>query len=95
MLDTLEFKPYNFEEIRGIVHERQRYAFVPDSWDYDALETIIRNTFKTKDIRYCLFLMKNAGEIADSRGADKIEVKDVEKALKKLKEVPKDIGNFA
>ncbi|NIO45077.1 MAG: AAA family ATPase [Candidatus Aenigmarchaeota archaeon] len=94
LLDRVEFKPYNFEETRGILYERRKYAFIPNSWDYDAFEKIIKRTFASKDIRMGLFLMKNAGENAESRGSEKIEVKDVEKALKKLEDMPKDIGSF-
>jgi len=87
LLDTLEFRPYNFEEIRGILHERQKCAFIPDAWDYDAFETIIKKTFHSRDIRHGLFLMKNAGEIADNRGTDKIGIKDVEKAMNKISQI--------
>lgn len=94
LLDNLEFKPYSFEETRGILREREKYAFAPNSWNYDAFEVIIKNTFTSKDIRVGLFLMKNAGEVAERRGTEKIEIKDVEKALNKIEEFPKDIGNF-
>jgi len=94
MMDRTEFKPYNYEETRGILREREKYAFAPNSWDYDAFENVIKKTFHEKDIRVGLFLMKTAGEVAEGRGADKIEVKDVEKALEKLKDFEKEIGNF-
>jgi len=94
LLERIEFKPYNYEETRGILHERRKYAFIPNSWNYDAFENVVKKTFALKDIRVGLFLMKNAGENAESRGSDKIEVKDVEKALKKLEDLPKDIGSF-
>jgi len=94
LLERTEFKPYNFEETRGILHERRKYAFIPDCWDYDAFEKIVKKTFASKDVRVGLFLMKNAGENAESRGSEKIEVKDIEKALKKLEDMPKVIGNF-
>jgi Cdc6-like AAA superfamily ATPase len=86
ILDRLEFKPYKFEEIRGILYERQKYAFVPNAWDYDAFENVIRKTFTAKDIRTGLFLMKTSGEIAESRNATKIVLEDVNKALEKLKD---------
>jgi len=85
-LDRLEFKPYKFEEIRGILYERQKYAFSPKAWDYDAFENIIRKTFTSKDIRIGLFLMKVAGEIAEARNAVKIEIGDVNNAIEKLKD---------
>lgn len=96
LLDRLEFKPYNFEETRGILYERQKHAFAPNSWVYDAFENIIKKTFSLKDIRVGLFLMKVAGEIVEGRGVGKIEVKDVEKALEKLKDFydKVKIGNF-
>jgi len=86
VLDRLEFKPYKFEEIRGILYERQKYAFDPKAWDYDAFESIIRKTFSSKDIRIGIFLMKFAGEIAETRNAVKIEMDDVNKAMEKLKD---------
>ena len=93
-LDRIEFKPYSYEETRGILHERENYAFVPNSFDYDAFENIIKKTFHERDIRVGLFLLKTAGDIAERRGADKIEITDVERALEKLKDFDKEIGNF-
>lgn len=92
-MDRTEFKPYSYEETRGVLREREKYAFVPNSWNYDAFEIIIKKTFHEKDIRVGLFLMKSAADIAEGRGS-KIEVKDVEKALEKLKDFDKEIGNF-
>jgi cell division control protein 6 len=94
LLDRIEFKPYNYEETKGILHERRKYAFIPDCWDYDAFENVVKKTSASKDIRVGLFLMKNAGENAEKRGSEKIEVKDMEKTLEKLKDFSKDIGNF-
>jgi cell division control protein 6 len=94
MMDRIEFKPYSYEETRGILRERERYAFIPNSWDYDAFENIIKKTFHEKDVRVGLFLMKSATDTAEGRGSSKVEVKDVEKALEKLKDFDKEIGNF-
>lgn len=82
--DRIDFKSYKFEEIRGILYERQKYAFAPNAWDYDAFENVIRKTFTEKDIRTGLFLMKTSGEIAESKNATKIDLDDVNKALEKL-----------
>ena len=86
VLDRLEFKPYKFEEVRGILYERQKYAFTSKAWDYDAFENVIRKTFTSKDIRIGLFLMKVSGEIVEARNASKIEIEDVNKAIEKLKD---------
>lgn len=96
LLEKTEFKPYNFEETRGILYERQKHAFSPGSWDYDAFEMIIRKTYNSKDIRTGLFLMKTAGEIANNKNAAKIGTEDVKKALEKLEDFYEkiEIGNF-
>jgi archaeal cell division control protein 6 len=94
LMDRVEFKSYSFEETRGILREREKYAFIPDRWDYDAFETVIKETFKAKDIRTGLFLMKKSGDNAENRGSDKIETKDLEDSLKKVKSTSGEIGNF-
>lgn len=96
LLEKVNFKPYKFEETRGILYERQKAAFSPSAWDYDAFEMIIRQTYNVKDIRTGLFLMKSCGEIATKRDAPKIAVDDVNKALEKLKDFYSntEIGKF-
>lgn len=96
MLERQNFKAYNFEEVRGILREREKFAFKPDSWIYEAFEKIIKKCFELKDIRAGLFLMKRAAEIAENRAADKIGEKDVDEALSKIKDLySKDtISNF-
>jgi len=93
LLDNIEFKPYSFEETRGIVHERMKFAFVPDCWNYEAFEYVTKKTFKSRDIRLGLFIMKIAGESAEKRGASKVEMEDIEKAAKKI-DLQKDIGSY-
>ncbi|MFH0929600.1 MAG: AAA family ATPase [Candidatus Aenigmatarchaeota archaeon] len=95
LLEKVEFKPYNFEETRQILFERQKYAFSPDSWDYDASEIIMRKAYEAKDIRTGLFLMKTAGELANKENAPKIVMKHVDKAMEKIDDVGKSkLGNF-
>jgi cell division control protein 6 len=84
LLEKVDFKPYNYNETKGILYERQKAAFAPGSWDYDAFEGIIRKTYNAKDVRTGLFLMKTAGEIATSRNAPRITTEDVNNAMKKL-----------
>ena len=86
LLEKIEFKSYNFNETKDILYERQKAAFVPGSWDYDAFEGIIRKTYNVKDIRTGLFLMKTAGEIATNRNAPKINTEDVNIAMKRLED---------
>jgi archaeal cell division control protein 6 len=93
LLDKTEFKSYTFEETRGILREREKYAFVPDAWNYEAFEEIIKTAFKAKDIRTGLFLMKKSGESAEKRGSGKVNGEDVQEALKKFSE-PSTVNKF-
>ena len=86
MLEKEDFRPYDFEETRGILREREKYAFVNDVWDYDAFEEVIKKTFELKDLRAGLFLLKRSGEAAETRASRKIEPNDVTKAVERLKD---------
>jgi cell division control protein 6 len=83
-LERLIFRPYNYQETKGILHERQKYAFVPGAFVYEAFEAIVRRTAAARDIRAGLALLRLAAELAESRSAEKIELKDVCAAAKKL-----------
>jgi len=87
MLDLLEFKPYNLQETKGILKERIKYAFVTDVWKDDAFEAIIKKTAENEDIRTGLFMVKEAGRIAEDRSSRKIELEDAQAAIKKAEEV--------
>jgi len=95
LLEKIEFKPYTYNETKDILYERQKHAFSPNSWEYDAMEMIIRKAYNVKDVRTGLFLMKTAGEVANNKNAPKIKTDDVNKALEKLEEFNKtELGNF-
>ncbi len=84
--DILEFKPYNRIETEGILKERLEFAFVPNTFDKNAFSKVVEKTFELGDIRAGLFLMKEAGEIAEEKSKKKIEVDDADKAILKLEE---------
>jgi len=96
MIEKLEFKPYNLEETRGILKERVQYAFAPYVWEPQAFEAVARKTYELKDIRLGLFLLKESGEIAEARNAEKIGVAEVEEAIRRIKDFyeRKTISNF-
>lgn len=85
-LEKVEFKPYNYEETKGILHERSKYAFVVNVWEYEANELVVKKAFEIGDIRFGLALLKKSGEVAENRGSRKIEVPDVERAIEKLRD---------
>ena len=86
MLDLQEFRAYSYEETVDILRERVRYAFVPGVFDEDAFSTVAKRTYDGKDLRKGLFLLREAGEIAESASSRKITLPHAEKALAKLKD---------
>ncbi len=82
--DVLDFRVYNKNEIEGILKERLEYAFVPNTFDKNAFSNVVEKTFELKDIRAGLFLMKEAGELAEIKSQRKILIEDAENAIKKL-----------
>ena len=82
--ESLEFKPYNYEETLGILKQRIEYAFKPDMFNKEGLEIIAKKSFELGDIRTGIYLLKEAGDTAEFKNKNKIELIDVEEALKKL-----------
>ena len=84
MSDSLEFKPYNLSETRDILKQRTEYAFVPNVWDKEVFELIVKNTTKAQDIRTGLYLMREAANIAEDKSSRKITLQHAEEALTKV-----------
>ena len=84
--ETLEFKPYNFDETKEILRERIEYAFVPKIFSSEALETIAKKTFELGDIRAGLYFLKEAGNVAERGLKRSIDIGDAHEALSKLSE---------
>ena len=87
--NTLEFTPYNKQETEGILKERLQYAFVSNTLDKEAFDLIVEKTFELKDIRSGLFLIKEAGEIAESKSLKKISLDNSKEAILKLQDFKK------
>ena len=86
MPETLEFKQYNKQETEGILKQRLEYAFVQGTFDKEAFNDVVEKTFEIGDIRVGLFLMKEAGEIAETKSSRKITKEHVDLAISKLQE---------
>lgn len=82
--EMMEFLPYTAQETSGIIKERINYAFVPGVWDYDSIVLVSERTFKVKDIRTGMYLLKEAGLAAEDESSRKINVSHVKKAIEKL-----------
>ena len=91
--EFLFFKEYNESEIFGILEQRRDYAFAQNCWDDEAFKEIIEKCTETKDVRIGLYLMKEAGNLAEERSSRKITLNHVAQAIKKVDEFhikPKD-----
>ena len=82
--ETLEFKPYNLEETKDVLKQRVQYAFVPNVWEDDAFELIVKKTAEAQDIRLGLHLMREAGNIAEDKSSRKITLEHCDEAIKKI-----------
>jgi len=84
--ESLEFKPYSEAETKGILKERISYAFAPSVWKDDAFSLVSDKTFKIKDIRTGMYLLRESGQAAEDESSRTVEVSHVKKALLKLDE---------
>ncbi|MDP3917134.1 MAG: AAA family ATPase [Nanoarchaeota archaeon] len=86
LAEIVEFKPYNYDELRDILSERVKYAFVDGVFDQEAFDIIAERAFEIGDVRSGLFLLKNAGEEAENQAKRRITVEHSKKALERLSE---------
>ena len=84
--DTLEFKPYTNNETEDILNQRLEYCFVKNSFDIEGLKLIANKTFEMCDMRVGLFLMKEAGELAEAKSSKKVTKDDVLFAISKMQD---------
>jgi cell division control protein 6 len=86
LAEIVEFKPYTFDEVKSILEERVKYAFVPNVFDKGAFDLIVEKCFEIGDIRAGLFLLKGAGEEAEIKSKRNISIEDAKKSMLKLDE---------
>lgn len=84
--EFLSFRSYNEAEIAGILKERREYAFIPGCWDEEAFKEIIEKCTELQDVRIGLYLMREAGNLAEERSSRKINLQHVAEAMKKVEE---------
>lgn len=84
--EILEFKPYNLSETRSIIEQRTDYAFKDNVLDKDAFETVVKKTYDMQDLRSGLYLLREAGNLAEDKSVRKITIDLVGAAVKKLDE---------
>jgi cell division control protein 6 len=86
-LEFLEFRRYNAPEIKGILQERLKYAFVPNVWQQDAFNLAVNKTTQIGDVRTGLYILREAGNSAENRSSRKIEVQDVKAVINKISDI--------
>jgi len=83
--DTIDFKAYSREEIKGILKKRMDFAF-NDCWDDDALNLIVEKTSAIGDIRAGLHLLRETGFAAEDSGSRRVLPAHAQAAMSKLKD---------
>jgi len=84
--EFLFFRHYNESEIAGILKQRRNYAFVQNCWEEDAFHEIIEKCSETKDLRIGLYLMREAGNVAEEKNSRQINQLHVAEAIKKVED---------
>ena len=82
--EIVEFHPYNLAETRGILNRRVESAFVPNIWDEQAFDMVVKKCYELNDIRSGIFLLRQSGLMAESKASRKILPEHSEKAIEKL-----------
>ena len=84
--EMLEFSKYDTKEIKGILSGRLQYAFVSGAFEDDAFELAAKNASRIEDVRSGLYLLREAGNIAEEKSSKKISLEHVKIAMDKLDE---------
>jgi archaeal cell division control protein 6 len=82
--EFLFFRPYTEVEVKGILEQRRDYAFVQGCWDEEVFNDIVEKCTETKDVRIGLYLMREAGNIAEEKSSRKVTASHVMEAVKKV-----------
>lgn len=70
--EEIDFRTYTATEIKGILQERVRYAFVPNVFVEEAFSLVVAKTTELEDVRIGLRLLREAGEMAEQKASRKI-----------------------
>jgi archaeal cell division control protein 6 len=84
VLEDIEFPEYKRNEVQDILAQRLDAAFVEGVWSDEAFELVVDKTYAKKDIRTGLFIMREAGRLAERDSLRKIGVDQVMTAIGKL-----------
>ncbi|MBR9699132.1 AAA family ATPase [Candidatus Woesearchaeota archaeon] len=86
MPELIEFKPYNVDEMSGILKQRLEYAFFPDVWETEAFEMVVQKAASLQDVRVGIHLLKDCGDAAENKASRKITSDHAKESLAKRDE---------
>ncbi len=81
MPELIEFRQYDAKETREILKQRLDAAFVPGVWEPAAFDLVAERAATSRDIRAGLFLLKQAGQRAESVASKKVTAEHVRSAV--------------
>ncbi len=83
--ELLEFRAYNREEINGILKERAGYAFIPQCVEEPVFDFVAKRTIDMGgDVRTGIYMLREAGMIAEESGQGCVMIGHAEKATSKM-----------
>ncbi len=82
--EFLFFRPYAENEILGILQQRREYAFISNAWEEESFKEIVEKCSETQDLRVGLYLMREAGNLAQEKSSRIINSVHVAAAIKKV-----------
>ena len=84
--EIIEFKSYDEKETSEILKQRTSYAFLPGVLEEQAFSLVSRTSHQRGDIRAGLYLLREAGRIAESMSSKKITEAHAQKAIYKIED---------
>lgn len=84
MPELVSFKPYNSEEVNGILKDRVNYAFLKSLFDDEAMNAIADKSYRSGDLRVGIYLLRECGLIAQERGVAIVNKEIAEYAISKV-----------
>jgi cell division control protein 6 len=84
--EVLEFAAYDSQQTKEILKQRMGYAFVPGAWQADAFSLVAEKAGELRDVRAGLYLLREAGLMAEDAGTRKITLEHAHKAITKISE---------
>ncbi len=83
--ETIHFAPYSREEIAGILRNRLDFAF-ENCWDEAAFSLVVDKTVAANDLRIGLYVLREAGLVAEDVSSKKVLPEHTKEALSKMGE---------